>query len=187
MSESLKGKFLIAGYQLRDPNFFKTAVLIIEHTAEGAMGLVVNRPTSVTVANALAGHFELPESNDLVYGGGPVEPAALFIMHDCPEFDPGESPVTEGLYVASSAEAFESVIRAVSSDEPVRCRIFMGCAGWGAGQLEGELARGDWMIHDASDEFVFHEDAYCVWEDLVNAVYAKHRLVPHPVVSPELN
>jgi putative transcriptional regulator len=108
-------------------------------------------------------------------------------MHNCPEFDPGESPVTEGLYVASSAEAFENVIRAVTSDEPVRCRIFMGCAGWGAGQLECELARGDWMVHDASDEFVFHEDAYCVWEDLVNAVYAKHRLVPHPVVSPELN
>lgn len=187
MTESLKGKFLIAGYQLRDPNFFKSAVLIIEHTAEGAMGLVINRPSSDTVAYALAGHFDLPELQELVYIGGPVEPAALFIVHDCADYDPGESPVVPGLYVASSAEAFEGVIRAAANEEPVCYRVFYGCAGWGSGQLEGEIARGDWMVQDASEEFVFHEDPYCVWEELVDTVYAKHRLVPHPVVSPEWN
>jgi putative transcriptional regulator len=187
MTDSLKGKFLIAGYRLRDPNFFKTVVLIIEHTPEGAMGLVVNRPSSITVADALTGHFELPSLHDLGYVGGPVEPAALFIVHDCPEYDPGESAVVPGLFVASSAEAFEGVIRAAANDEPVRYRVFFGCAGWGPGQLEGEIARGDWMIHDGDEEHVFQDDPYGLWEELVDSVYAKHRLVPHPVVSPECN
>jgi putative transcriptional regulator len=151
------------------------------------MGLVVNRPSSITVATALSGHFDLPEKNDLVYFGGPVEPAALVIVHDGSECDPGELPVVPGLYVASSAEAFENVIRAAANDEPVQYRIFSGCAGWGGGQLESELARGDWMVHEADESFVFHDDPYCVWEELVNAVSARHRLVPHPAVSPEWN
>jgi len=187
MSDSLKGQFLIAGYRLRDSNFFKTAVLIVEHNEEGAMGLVINRPSEVTVATVLKGHFDLPERNELTYLGGPVEPAALFILHDAAVFDPCEEALVDGLYVASSAETFENVVRAAANEDPIRYRIYMGCAGWGPGQLEGELSRGDWLVHEALEGFVFHDDPYSVWEDLVNAVYAKHRVLPHPEVSPEWN
>ncbi|MCH7689208.1 MAG: YqgE/AlgH family protein, partial [Planctomycetes bacterium] len=62
MCDSLRGQYLIAGKQLRDPNFFKTVVLIVEHGEDGAMGLVVNRPSSVTVGHALSEHFKLPET-----------------------------------------------------------------------------------------------------------------------------
>jgi putative transcriptional regulator len=187
MSEFLKGQFLIAGYRLRDDNFFKSVVLIVEHNAQGAMGVIVNRPTDETVSETLEGHFELPETGDVIYEGGPVEPAALFIVHDGGIDEPDEPEIVPGIFVASSAETFERVVRGAAADEPVRYRVFKGCAGWGSGQLEGEMSRGDWLAHPASEEFVFHDDPYAVWEELVNSVYAKHRLLPHPEVSPEWN
>ena len=74
MAATIRGHFLIAGPRLKDPNFFKAAVLLVEHNDEGAMGLVINRPSSVTVANALAGHFELPQASGFVYQAAGREP-----------------------------------------------------------------------------------------------------------------
>jgi putative transcriptional regulator len=188
MKDSLRGCFLVAGCRLRDPNFFKTAVLLIEHGPEGAMGLVVNRPSSVTISNALAGHFSLPETDDLVYVGGPVEPAALFILHGAGDLDPDEREVLPGLYVASSAEVFEQVVRSVAIDgADVPYRVYSGCAGWAPGQLEGELARGDWFVLPGSAEIVFHEDPYSVWDLLLAEVYRSKRLLPVHCDHPEWN
>ncbi len=151
------------------------------------MGLVVNRPSSVTVSNALAGHFELPETGDLVYVGGPVEPQALFVLHNAAELNADESPVVDSLYVGNSAEAFEQVVRSSMGDEHLKYRVYSGCAGWAPGQLEGELGRGDWFTLPAGDEFVFHDDPYAVWDTLVGKVYEAHRLLPHSARNPEWN
>src|SRR3989304_1996646 len=118
MPNSLRGQFLIAGKRLRDPNFARTVVLIVEHGSEGAMGLVVNRPSSVTVAHALCEHFNIPETDDLVYVGGPVEPQNLFILHNAGHLDENENPVVPGLYVGSSPEVFETVVRSAAASEP---------------------------------------------------------------------
>ena len=118
MSDSLRGQFLIAGYRLRDSNFFKTAVLIVEHNAQGAMGVIVNRPSDETVTETLAGHFDLPETGDVVYQGGPVEPAALFIVHDGGIDQPDEPEIVPGIFVASSAETFERIVRG-AAEEPL--------------------------------------------------------------------
>jgi putative transcriptional regulator len=188
MSDTLRGQFLIAGCKLRDTNFFKTAVLVIEHGKDGAMGLVVNRPSSVTVSNALAGHFDLPETGELVYIGGPVEPAALFILHSAPEHDPEDPSVLPGLYVASSAEVFSHVVQAnCNGGGDAHYRVFSGCAGWGPNQLESELARGDWFIHPARPELVFHDDPYAVWDTLLREVYRSKRLLPVECDNPEWN
>ncbi len=187
MFHSLRGHFLIAGCRLRDPNFFKTAVLIVEHNEEGAMGLVVNRPSSVSVANALAAHFNLPDNGDLVYLGGPVEPEALFVLHGSAECDDGERPVVEGLYIGTSTEIFERVVQSSMQAEDLAFRVFSGCAGWGPGQLDGELARGDWFTLAATAELVLHEDPYSLWDLLLRKVYESNRLVPHFSQHPEWN
>jgi putative transcriptional regulator len=188
MFESLRGQFLIAGRRLRDPNFFKTAVLIVEHGPGGAMGLVVNRPSSMTVAHALSEHFNLPETEDLVYVGGPVEPSSLFILHDSPEFAPSEGCIVPGLFLGSSAEVFESVIRLAAHGEiQLRFRIFSGCAGWAPHQLEGEIARGDWHLHPADAGMVFQEDSYQTYDLLLQKVYEAHRILPHMPHDPECN
>ena len=186
--ESLRGQFLIAGSRLRDPNFFKTAVLIVEHGPDGAMGLVVNRPSSVTVAHALTGHLELPENHELVYVGGPVEPAALFVIHNSEQIDPTESPVVPGVFMGSSAEVFQDILEAgENDDEDLRYRVYCGCAGWGPGQLEDELDRGDWFTMSANSGFVFHTDPYAVWDELLRQSYQNRRLLSLECEHPEWN
>jgi putative transcriptional regulator len=188
MAESLRGHYLIAGKRLRDRNFYKTVVLMVEHGADGAMGLVINRPSSVTVAHALSEHFKLPETDDLVYVGGPVEPSALFIVHNSIEFDANESPVIPGVYVGSSAEVFEQIVRSSAEGNPdLRFRIYSGCAGWGAGQLEGELARGDWHTVPADDGAVFNDDPYIVWDELMAKVQESNRILRQLSGNPEWN
>jgi putative transcriptional regulator len=187
MTDSLRGHFLIAGPRLRDPNFFKSAVLIVEHNDEGAMGLVINRPSSVTVASALSGHFDLPPSEGCVYQGGPVEQTALFILHNSQALDPEETPVIEDLLIGSCAEVFENVVRESIDDPAIEFRVFSGCSGWGAGQLEGELERGDWFVVPASLDYVFAKDPYAVWENLMEQVHKAHRILPDHPSNPEWN
>ena len=180
---SLRGRLLLAGSQLRDPNFFKSVVLMVEHGTDGAMGLVVNRPTTKTVAEALAGHFEIEDRGEMVFQGGPVEPNALFIVHTAVDLDPLERPILPGLTVGGSAEVFEKVVRASGE---IRYRVFLGCAGWGSGQLEGELARGDWLTAEANLDQIFGSDPYALWESLTQKTFESHRIVPH-TPHPEWN
>src|SRR5689334_1404863 len=99
MANSYRGQFLIAAPQLRDPNFYKTVVLIAEHGEQGAMGLVINRPSSVLVSNALSKHFDVCDNGDLVFVGGPVEPLALFMIHSAEDLAANEQPIVPGMYI----------------------------------------------------------------------------------------
>jgi putative transcriptional regulator len=188
MPDSLRGHFLIAARHLRDPNFFKSVVFIVEHGAGGAMGLVVNRPSGVTVAAALVGHLELPETDDMVFFGGPVEPSGLFILHNGVGIDADEPEVVPGLYVGGSAEIFEEVVkRAVDGDPQIQFRIFSGCAGWSDGQLEGELSRNDWLVLPARHECVFSHNPYELWDNLRLEYSRLHSLAARNDGSAELN
>ena len=95
------------------------------------MGLVINRPSSVTIAHALTGHLERPKTTDVVYVGGPVEPAALIMFHNSSELDPDETAVIPGVYLGSSPQVFEKI---VCDDEPkangFQYRVYCGYAGW---------------------------------------------------------
>ena len=189
MAESLRGMFLIAAKRLRDDNFYKTVILLLEHGEHGAMGLVINRPSSILVAHALAGHFNLPETEDVVFGGGPVEPSALVIMHDDSAFENDGPSVLPGLFVGGSPDAFERVIGEAAENGSLKhCfRVFSGYAGWGADQLEGEIARGDWLTYPASRELVFLEDPYEIYEHVMRQFYEANHILDHRVKDPSAN
>ena len=189
MFESLRGRFLIAASRLRDDNFYKTVILLLEHGEHGAMGLVINRPSSIRVSHALAGHFDLPETDDVVFGGGPVEPSALVILHDDTAFEDSGPSVLPGLFVGGSPEAFEQVIREAAESGSMKhsFRVFSGYSGWGTGQLENEIDRGDWLTHPACRELVFHDDPYSIYEVLLQKFYESNHLLPHRVKDPTAN
>lgn len=188
MPNSYRGQFLLAARKLRDSNFFKSVVLMVEHGRDGAMGLIVNHPSSVSVRQALSEHFELPDSEDLVHVGGPVEPSALFVIHNSQELDTTEKPVVPGVYVGSSAAAFENVVRAATAgDDVLKYRVICGCAGWAPGQLEGEILRGDWHLVPATCETVFCESPYGLWDELMRQVAVSHRVVPEGPKNAEWN
>src|SRR5690242_5352079 len=138
--ESVRGQLLVAGPTLLDPNFWRTVVLVVEHNEEGALGLVLNRPSETNVGDAVPELSPLVEPEEQLYIGGPVQPSAVIVLA---EF---EDPADAALL------AFEDVGvlgRGPAADEPsagLRAgRAFLGHAGWGPGQLDGELERGDWI------------------------------------------
>ena len=188
MAETLRGKFLIASRKLQEPNFHKTVVLLVEHGDDGAMGLVVNRPSSISVESSLSHHFGVPFGDDSIFCGGPVEPTALFIMYNRPESGEADEPLVPGVFVGHSAEVFESVVGAAAAgDKQLAYRIYFGCAGWSPGQLEGEIARGDWWLASACSELTFHQDPYCIWDMAAERVFEAHRLLPQKTAHPEWN
>ena len=183
--DSLTGKLLIASRSLRDPNFFRAVVLIIRHGDDGALGLVINRPSGNKAAQALQKHLKLPHPEQAVFYGGPVEPTALFLVHDAGGEESWE--VVEGLYVGTSPQAYQFVVQTAETGNDVASRVYVGCAGWAPDQLESELFRNDWYVQDATREIVLSADPYALWQDTLASALAEHRLLRHIVPNPELN
>jgi putative transcriptional regulator len=162
----LAGSFLVARPVLRDPNFERTVILLLAHSGEGAFGLVVNRPS-------VKAHLPFP-----LFIGGPCPSPGLLMLHGEREWveEPvvGQEPVP-GIYLGDG-DALQLATEA-EPEKQDRYRVFRGYAGWGSGQLEGELAAGAWALVPASAELLFGTPADELWE----------RLVPPSIPQPSLN
>lgn len=184
---NIKGQFLVAAKHLLDPNFFKTVVLMVEHGENGAMGVVINRPSDIAVSHALSGHLDVHHLGDPVYFGGPVEPGGLIVLHDRADLSESDA-VIPGVYVPTRADVFEEVIRAAEDDQSsTTFRVYSGCAGWSSGQLESEIERGDWYQVPAESGIVFSDDPYSIWEESLNRVASENAIIDQRVEHPELN
>jgi putative transcriptional regulator len=162
MMESLEGHFLLALPQLMDPNFVHTVVLIVEHGELGAMGLVVNRPTSKTVAELWRQVGQGPcDSQKNVYLGGPVS-GPLMAVHTHGEL--AETEITAGVYFAAKKNNLDQLVQ-----QDVPFKMFIGHAGWGPGQLESEIREGAWRAIPATLDDVF-DDSEDLWQRLYREV-----------------
>jgi putative transcriptional regulator len=173
---SLAGSFLVARPSLRDPNFARTVVLILAHNDEGAYGVVVNRPAQVTVSG-----LSFP-----VLAGGPCPSPGLILLHGHPEWadqtpdELGEDSTPRGeaapgIFIADT-HSWKQVCDA-SPGQPMRVRLVRGYAGWGPGQLEGELAAGAWALTPAEGQLLFDMPAEELWD----------RLAPPKIPQPSVN
>ena len=161
-----KGKFLIAGRDLRDPNFAESVVLLVEYNGDGAMGLIINNRTEVGLAGLLPDIGELKEREDDLFIGGPVQRKSMLLMLVRSRTKPNESNhVFADVYVTGSVAVLEQVIE--MGWEADRFRAYAGYAGWGAGQLDNEVARGDWHIAPADADTVFAPTPADVWKRLI--------------------
>ena len=142
---SLAGHFLVASQYLRDPNFAMSVVLMIHHTDDGAMGVVINRPADKTVRDVwdMIG-FEECDRDEMIYIGGPV-PGPLVAIHTLEPF--AEREVMPGVYVATHRDALDVIVR----KKNLPLRLYSGHAGWSGGQLEGELDAGGWLTTEATE------------------------------------
>src|SRR5204863_9231275 len=128
------------------------------------------------VSTALGGQGELPEQHDRLYVGGAVQSSALFIVHNGVKLEAGSHEIMAGLFVATSPEALEEVVRsAAQPDSPLKFRLLSGCAGWGPGQLEGELGRADWHVQPGDVGMLFDHDAHDLWDALLRQAYDAQR------------
>ncbi len=179
--DSLRGQLLIASPALLDPNFRRTVVLVTEHTEEGAAGLVLNRPSPVAVVEAVPALEPLVEDGEQVWVGGPVQPEAVLVLGEF--LDPEDAAVPLfGALGFPSLEDPETVVPATR-----RRRVFAGYAGWGAGQLEGELAREDWILEPALPDDAFTDEPGELWRDVLRRKGGVYELVSRMPEDPSLN
>jgi putative transcriptional regulator len=161
--ESLQGKFLVASPQLLDPNFFHTVVLVVQHDENGAMGLVVNRPLDIRLAEAWeeAGEGKC-EAEGTLYQGGPVD-GPLMALHG--DATLAEIEIMAGVNFCNGKASLEQLV--LNNDRPMK--FFVGYAGWTKGQLEAEMEEGGWMATEATAEQVFGEEEE-LWRKLLRAI-----------------
>lgn len=161
----LAGQLLIAMPTLPDPNFSHSVSLICEHNEFGALGVVINRPLYMEVGEVLE-QFGL-QTNDAiiagqpVFAGGPVQPERGFVLHDgCEDFD-STLRINDNLAVTTSRDVLE---RLAHGGGPARVLFALGYAGWGAGQLEQELADNAWINVPVDDSILFSVPHELRWE-----------------------
>jgi len=175
MSETLRGQLLVAAPILHDPNFHRTVVLVAEHGEEGAMGLVLNRPTDTSVADALPELVPLA-GEDPVYVGGPVALESVLAIAELD--DPDDA----------SELLFGTVGFVQEPDVPVlRGRVYVGYAGWSAGQLEEELEEESWLVLPAEPDDLFSDDADGLWSAVLRRQGGSYALLALMPPDPSLN
>ncbi len=155
---SLKGQLLIAGPALVDPNFWRTVVLIGEHSDEGALGVVLNRPSETPVDEAAPELTALAVAMGNVHVGGPVQPSAVVVLADFAEPAADDEALVVGSVGFLPAEADPDELGEVR-----RARVFVGYAGWGPGQLDDELDEGSWIVEEAIADDVFTDEPDELW------------------------
>ncbi len=154
--ETLANQFLIALPALADSPFARTVTLICQHDAEGAMGVVVNRPAEYTLGDVFEQMGIDSEDDALraqpVLAGGPVHPERGFVLHDGKGEWDSSLEIADGLSVTTSRDILEAMAR---GEGPRHVAVALGCAGWGAGQLEHELVDNSWLTAPADGEILF--------------------------------
>ena len=159
-STSLAPTLLLSMPQLLDENFERTVVLLCDHSAEGAFGLILNRPTTTAAAEAVA--FDPPlegHQGPLLWTGGPVEPQRGWILLGEPVDEDAQTQIAPDLYISTSIELLRKVIQ----QTPARSRVLTGYAGWGPGQLDQELAASAWLTVDVDAALIFDTPADEMW------------------------
>lgn len=160
-----RGMFLVASRNLVDPNFSESVVLLLEYDAKGALGLIVNRPTKLQLTDLLPDIEELKDRVDIVYVGGPVSKDRVVLLMRSDSHPQGSGRVFADTYVSSSMETLRQV---VSTDgKSGTFHAYVGYAGWGPGQLDGEISRGDWFLSPGEESLVFDRDAEEIWPELI--------------------
>jgi putative transcriptional regulator len=179
--DSFQGQLLIASPALLDPNFRRTVVLVTEHTDEGAAGLVLNRPSPASVSDLVPQLEPLVEDGEQVWLGGPVQPDAVLVLGEFVDPDEAAVPLFGSLGFPALDEP-EDVVPATT-----RRRVFAGYAGWGAGQLESELGREDWILEPALNDDAFNETPDDLWADVLRRKGGIYELVARIPEDPSVN
>ena len=178
--ESLRGQLLIAGAALFDPNFRRAILLVAHHDDDGAMGVILNRPADVTVGEAAPELAALVGPSERVFQGGPVQQEAAVVLA---EFEDRSR---------AGVIAFDS-IGFLATEDPatvagiVRGRVFVGHAGWGAGQLEEEMETGSWLTDPAKPEDVFTSDPEGLWGRVLRRKGSRFEILATMPFDPSTN
>jgi len=164
-AEPPAGQLLIASAQIQDPRFFHAVILLLRHNQDGAFGIVVNRPLAEHTIESLLAAIGVDdnsvEGTIQVFAGGPVDPQYGFLVHSADYHRAETLDVDGSVAMTASKEALRDLGH---HQGPKKCFFAFGYAGWGAGQLEGEIERHDWFTTPEAPDLVFDEERGTVWD-----------------------
>jgi putative transcriptional regulator len=173
---SLAGKFLVASPHLRDPNFARSVVLMLQHEDQGALGVIVNRPGNKTVDEVWEMIGSPPVGCDqYVHVGGPV-PGPLIALHDQRRL--AEKEVLPKLFMSMQKDAIDELVR----KDDATFRLFSGHAGWGGGQLENEMRQGGWLTSTVEGAAEVFGNPETLWKEVCGRI---GRRIIAPDIPPE--
>lgn len=178
----IQGQLLIAGATLSDPNFSRTVVLVCAHNEDGALGLVLNRPGELLVADVASDLAVLTAPDATIDSGGPVQPTGLIVLAEFEDAALAGLPVLGALGLVGEGS---DITRLEGSTR--RARVFAGHAGWGPGQLDAELEREDWFVAAAGVDDAFDPDADALWARVLGRMGGHYALVARMPVDPTVN
>jgi putative transcriptional regulator len=181
MEESLRGKLLVASPALLDPNFARTVVLITEHSDEGAMGIVLNRPSDAAV-DAVVPELAEIAGGEPVWVGGPVQPEALVLLAEFSDHGAAAWIVVADVGLASADVGLGELAAAVR-----RGRVYAGYSGWGPAQLEAEMEVDSWIVEPPLPAELFPEDPSSLWSDVLARKGGQYSLIARMPADPSLN
>jgi putative transcriptional regulator len=180
--ESVRGQLLVAGPALLDPNFWRTVVLVVEHSDEGALGLVLNRPSETSVGEAVPELETLLDPQERLFIGGPVQPSAVIVLAEFEEASDAALLAFDDVGVLGTSSSPEELTAGVRSG-----RAFLGHAGWRPGQLDDELERGDWILEPAQLGDAFSDDARSLWSEVLTRKGGSYALLARMPADPSMN
>lgn len=168
----LTGKLLIAAPTMADPRFRQTVILMVEHNAEGAFGLIVNKPMGEIDTARLYERLGLDSGQGVktltVFYGGPVQPEFSFVIHGADFASPDTRKVTDALFVSPESVVVAAMAQAVG---PKRSVLAVGYSGWGPGQLESEMRRDDWVVAPPDTRVIFDSHYETKWQRAMELRY----------------
>jgi len=164
-----QGKLLIASRKLQDPRFRETVVFLVQYSPSGTMGLIINRPTVVRLADLIKDLPALKKSQDVAFYGGPVEAGRMFLLIQSTTLVSESIKVIEDVHMSTSRAVLN---RLIAGKPDVPFRSYVGYAGWAPGQLEAEIAHGDWYVIKADARIIFEHDTAMLWPQLIQGSMA---------------
>ncbi|MFT5141643.1 MAG: putative transcriptional regulator [Rhodothermales bacterium] len=176
------GVVLAAVPILRDPNFYRSVVLICDHNDSGSFGLVLNRDTSIEPESIME---ELGPADKTVRIGGPVQPNTLHYVHEFGDRIAESIRMADGLWWGGDFDELKRELAEPTLEAGVR--LFMGYSGWGTGQLQDELDEGSWVVAPVRSEWVFRTDPDAVWRQVMLSLGGEWALVANYPDDPRLN
>ncbi len=166
---NLTGQLLVASPDLRDPRFVETVIYMVKHSAQGSLGLVINRPLAKgpmqDLLKGLGSKIKDAKGEITVHYGGPVNPTAGFILHTDDVVLDDSTKVKDGLAVTSDVKLLDAMSRGKG---PRQALVLMGYAGWAPGQLEAELKAEAWFVVPADKALIFGKDAEKKWRQALD-------------------
>jgi putative transcriptional regulator len=184
VTDLLRGRLLVATPTLYDPNFFRTVVLVLEHGEEGALGVVLNRPSQTAIGESLPNWASLASDPGVVFEGGPVSPdAAIGLAHArAADHTDGWAPLFGHLGTVDLARPPPELAVEVQN-----LRVFAGYAGWAPGQLDGEVESSGWFVLDAAPDDVFTSAPAGLWAAVLRRQRGRLAMFATAPAHPSLN